>query len=195
MDPLLRRAPIAIGRGRRLLQLRQNAATAATAAAAGGNGGGFVRRFAAAAAAGGKCDVVLVGCGVPGRGMGWYHAKQLLDGDIPSGNLTDVVEPWFLGKGANSEAGAEFGKFKEANAGSVNFHASIASVSAPEGSKPKLALISGRTADNPRLLKEVIDAGCTHIFLEKPGAPSVPELEEMAKYAKSKGAGVFMGCE
>ena len=31
----------------------------------------------------GTCDVVLVGCGVPKRGMGWYHAKQMLDGDTP----------------------------------------------------------------------------------------------------------------
>ena len=30
-----------------------------------------------------KCDVILVGCGVPKRGMGWYHAKQMLDGDVP----------------------------------------------------------------------------------------------------------------
>ena len=31
------------------------------------------------------------------------------------------------------------------------------------------------------------------VFLEKPGAPTVGELEEMAAYAKSKGVGVFMG--
>ena len=58
---------------------------------------------------------------------------------------------------------------------------------------PCIALISGRTADNPRLLKEVIAAGCTHVYLEKPGAPSVPELEEMIKYAKEKGVPVYMG--
>jgi hypothetical protein len=32
---------------------------------------------------------------------------------------------------------------------------------------------SGRTADNPRLFKECIDAKCSTIFLEKPGAPTV----------------------
>ena len=31
------------------------------------------------------------------------------------------------------------------------------------------------------------------VFLEKPGAPTVGELEDMAAYAKSKGVGVFMG--
>merc|ERR1740138_1194403 len=58
---------------------------------------------------------------------------------------------------------------------------------------PTLALISGRTADNPRLLKEVIAAGCTHVYLEKPGAPSVAELEGMKAFAASKGVPVFMG--
>jgi len=34
---------------------------------------------------------------------------------------------------------------------------------------PTLALISGRTADNPRLLKEVIEAGCSHVYLDACG--------------------------
>ena len=39
----------------------------------------------------------------------------------------------------------------------------------------------------------MIDHGVTHIFLEKPGAPSVAELQEMQAYAKSKGVPVYMG--
>ena len=27
----------------------------------------------------GQAEVVLVGCGAPNRGMGWYHAVQMLD--------------------------------------------------------------------------------------------------------------------
>ena len=74
------------------------------------------------------CEVALVGCGVPKRGMGcvatrrstladlaeclplrsWYHGVQMIDGRVPSGRLTDVVEPWFLGAGADSDAGKEF---------------------------------------------------------------------------------------
>lgn len=27
----------------------------------------------------GQAEVVLVGCGAPNRGMGWYHAIQMLD--------------------------------------------------------------------------------------------------------------------
>ena len=55
-----------------------------------------------------KCDVVLVGCGVPKRGMGWYHGKQMLEGDVPSAQMTAVVEPWFLGAGADSPPGEVF---------------------------------------------------------------------------------------
>ena len=39
----------------------------------------------------GQAEVVLVGCGAPNRGMGWYHAIQMLEGryvsfrrDIPA---------------------------------------------------------------------------------------------------------------
>ena len=48
---------------------------------------------------GDQCEVVLVGCGVPLRGMGWYHSTQLLKGKCPSAKLSYVVEPWFLGPG------------------------------------------------------------------------------------------------
>ena len=31
--------------------------------------------------------------------VGWYHAEQMLRGDIPSAALSFIVEPWFLGAG------------------------------------------------------------------------------------------------
>lgn len=52
-----------------------------------------------AAAGDGQCEVVLVGCGAPKRGMGWYHAEQLLKDKCPSAKLCFIVEPWFLGAG------------------------------------------------------------------------------------------------
>jgi predicted dehydrogenase len=140
----------------------------------------------------GTCDVVLVGCGVPKRGMGWYHAKQMIEGDVPSAKLTTVCEPWFLGAGADSPPGKEFNAWADemkSNHG-IKFCASVADM---EINGPTLALISGRTADNPKLLKEVIEAGCTHVYLEKPGAPTVAELEEMKAYAAEKGVPVYMG--
>jgi hypothetical protein len=27
----------------------------------------------------GQAEVILVGCGAPNRGMGWYHAIQMLE--------------------------------------------------------------------------------------------------------------------
>ena len=56
-----------------------------------------------------------------------------------------------------------------------------------------MALISGRTADNPRFLGEAIAAGCTTIYLEKPGAPTVAELETMKSEAAAAGVAVLMG--
>jgi len=141
---------------------------------------------------GDKCQVVLVGCGVPKRGMGWYHGKQMLEGDVPSAELTHVVEPWFLGAGADSPPGQAFKAWADEMADSHGTKF-LSDLSGLEARKPCLALISGRTADNPRLLKEVIEAGCTHVYLEKPGAPSVAELEEMVAYAKKKGVPVYMG--
>lgn len=46
-----------------------------------------------------QAEVVLVGCGCPLRGMGWYHAVQMLGGECPSAKLSYIVEPWFLGAG------------------------------------------------------------------------------------------------
>jgi hypothetical protein len=46
-------------------------------------------------------------------------------------------------------------------------------------------LISGRTADNPGLLSECIEHGCTTIYLEKPGATTVKELEDMKAEAEA----------
>jgi len=45
--------------------------------------------------------------------------------------------------------------------------------------KDTMRLIAGRTNDNPKLLKECVDQGAKVIYLEKPGAPTVAELQEM----------------
>jgi hypothetical protein len=52
-----------------------------------------------AAAGDNQCEVVLVGCGAPKRGMGWYHAVQMIKNKCPSAKLCYIVEPWFLGGG------------------------------------------------------------------------------------------------
>mmetsp|Transcript_12972 Transcript_12972/g.33790 ORF Transcript_12972/g.33790 Transcript_12972/m.33790 type:complete len:406 (-) Transcript_12972:264-1481(-) len=143
---------------------------------------------------GSKVDMVIVGCGVPKRGMGWYHSTQLLKGEIPDGRLSAVVEPYFLGAGKDTPPGQQFAEYKkevEAGGTGVKFFSELGDW-VPE-SKHTCALIAGRTADNPRIFKELIDKGCTHIYLEKPGAPTVAELAEMMAYAEQKGVKVYVG--
>lgn len=137
-------------------------------------------------------DVALIGCGVPGRGMGWYHALQVLEGHVPSAKLTDIVEPWFLGAGATGPGGAEFAEFKARyEPQGVRFHDSIAAMPKPAGKK--MAMICTRTADMPKFFGECVENGISHVFLEKPGAPTVSELEDMAAKGKAAGVETYMG--
>ena len=128
-------------------------------------------------------------------GMGWYHAVQMLGNECPSAKLCHIVEPWFLGPGADGPGGPEFASF-QANTvekDGVLFHKSLADVPSVADGVKRLALISGRTMDNPRLLGEAIAAGCSVIYLEKPGAPSVKELEVMKKEAADANVQICMG--
>jgi len=141
----------------------------------------------------GQAEVILVGCGAPNRGMGWYHGLQMVEKRCPSASLDYVVEPWFMGAGAETPGGPEF---KECQAEwtekyGVKFTTSLSELPPPKA--PRMALISGRTADNPALLSESIAQGCKCIMLEKPGAPTVTELESMQAEAKDAGVEVLMG--
>jgi len=140
-----------------------------------------------------KAEVVLVGCGAPNRGMGWYHGLQLVEDQCPSATLSFVVEPWFMGAGGDGPGGDDFKKCQEEweTKYGVKFCTSLSEL--PPPAAPRLALISGRTADNPRLLTESIANGAKCIYLEKPGAPTVKELEQMRDEAKSAGVDVLMG--
>lgn len=39
-------------------------------------------------------DLVLVGCGLPEKGMGWHHLKQLLE--IKTVNILCIIEPYYM---------------------------------------------------------------------------------------------------
>jgi len=143
----------------------------------------------------GQCEVVLVGCGCPKRGMGWYHAEQMVKEKCPAAKLCYIIEPWFLGAGAEGPGGPEFTEYKnktEKEFGVV-FGTDIEKIPAVPAGKNRLALISGRTSDNPALLTKCIAAGCTTVYLEKPGAPTVKELQEMKEAAKAANVGILMG--
>mmetsp|Transcript_20227 Transcript_20227/g.42300 ORF Transcript_20227/g.42300 Transcript_20227/m.42300 type:complete len:395 (+) Transcript_20227:114-1298(+) len=143
-----------------------------------------------------QAEVILIGCGCPLRGMGWYHAVQMLGNECPSAKLCHIVEPWFLGGGADGPGGPEFAEFqaKTTEEHGVQYHKSLSDVPPkPSSSTKRLALISGRTVDNPRLLTEAIAAGCSVVYLEKPGAPTVAELEAMKKEAADANVAICMG--
>lgn len=141
----------------------------------------------------GQAEVVLVGCGAPNRGMGWYHGIQMVENKCPSASLDFVVEPWFMGPGGEGPGGEEFKECQaqwESEHG-IKFATSLSDL--PPPAAPRLALISGRTADNPRLLSEAIATGSKCIYLEKPGAPTVAELQSMKEEAEKAGVEVLMG--
>lgn len=137
-------------------------------------------------------EMIIVGCGLPGRGMGWFHALQLLEGKCPSAKLGHIVEPWFLGEGATSREGEVFAALRqEWECKGVGFHSSVDTL--PTQDNSRVALLAGRTAENPRLLREVVErGGCTHVILEKPGAPSVALLQEMASFALAANVPIFV---
>ncbi len=135
-------------------------------------------------------DVVLVGCGMPKRGMGWYHLTQLLD--MPNANMTAVIEPFFLNPKLCPSPPTAFTTLVNAleHAG-VKCTDSVAKL--PKFTKDTMCLIAGRTADNPALFKACVAQGAKIVYLEKPGAPSVAELQEMSDWAKLKGVKVYLG--
>lgn len=144
-----------------------------------------------------KVSVVLVGCGAPLKSMGWYHATQILHkGCNIAAQLDYIVEPWFLSEsGKSSPGGAEFAQFQQTleSAEGVKFFSRVVDVPPPEDGTKRLAIISARTLDNPSLFAGCLGIGCHAIFLEKPGAQSVAELEAMRNDAKKLGVYVFMG--
>jgi len=129
-----------------------------------------------------KVNVVLVGCGMPKKSMGWYHLTQLLK--MPRARVTDVVEPFFLG--VCSDVPERFTSFmSDLQSRGIKFHKSLAEVG-DEFPPKTMVLISARTSDNPGHFEAALDRGAKCIYLEKPGAPTVKELVRMKHLASSR---------
>ena len=136
-------------------------------------------------------DVVVVGMGLPKRGMGWYHLTQLLEHpDLKSlVRVIGVVEPFFLNDELCKDVPQVFTDYVKATESDVTkFVKSFDEL--PEFGEKTLCLIAGRTGDNPRFFSECVQKGAKYIYLEKPGAPTVKELEEMKALADEKGVKV-----
>jgi predicted dehydrogenase len=140
-------------------------------------------------------SVIVVGCGCPLRSMGWYHAVQLLDNRVQNAKLTTVVEPWYMNELSKGTPGYDdFHSWKkEQEQNGITFYAQANQVPLPASDEIRLGIISARTADNPELLNQCVEIKCNAIYLEKPGAPTVTELEQMKQKANDAGVKVFMG--
>lgn len=144
-----------------------------------------------------KVSAIVIGAGCPLRSMGWYHCAQILDHRIASAQLTTVVEPWYMSDAAAGTPGyTEFQAWRqELQTAGIGVYATVADVPKAAEHEKRLAIISARTSDNPKLFADCLahlDA-CQCIFLEKPGAPTVAQLEAMQAAAQAKQVETFMG--
>ncbi|GAX09626.1 hypothetical protein FisN_19Lh086 [Fistulifera solaris] len=146
-------------------------------------------------------SVVLVGCGCPKRSMGWYHAMQIIDHRVIGARLQHVVEPWYMSAAAAANEDTQvFQEWRQRmESRGVVFHESVATV--PPCHELRLTLFSARTADNPSLVHAYLQQQASNtqqqqqqfIFLEKPGAPSVVQLQNMQQEAVRVGIPIYMG--
>jgi len=135
-------------------------------------------------------DVWVVGCGEPKKSMGWFHFTQLVaDARV---RVTAVVEPFLLGAGAGTAAAAAFAQLRAAHP-KIAFAATVAELPPRAANTPLLALIAGRTCDAPALFADVLAAGATHVYLEKPGATNADTLDALRADAERRGVGVVVG--
>ena len=96
--------------------------------------------------------------------MGWYHLTQLLE--MENANVIGMVETFFLNSTLCPNPPAAFKEL-------VTQLRAVFSV--------KISKIRRQRyhAPHSKLLKECVDQGAKVIYLEKPGAPTVAELQEM----------------
>jgi len=142
-------------------------------------------------------SVLLVGCGCPLKSMGGYHALQILDNRVPDATLKYIVEPWYFSAEAKNAPGYDefhsWRKEQEESKAGIVFYSKVSDVPSPTEGELRLAVISARTADNPALLEACVDVGSKAIYLEKPGATKVEELEAMRDKANQANVKVYMG--
>eukprot|EP00541_Cyclophora_tenuis_P017300 CAMPEP_0116567632 /NCGR_PEP_ID=MMETSP0397-20121206/15121_1 /TAXON_ID=216820 /ORGANISM="Cyclophora tenuis, Strain ECT3854" /LENGTH=325 /DNA_ID=CAMNT_0004094657 /DNA_START=36 /DNA_END=1013 /DNA_ORIENTATION=+ len=107
-------------------------------------------------------------------------------------NLSAVVEPFFLNPDLCKNVPESFEALvKSLKDKGVTTAKSVEDLE--EFNAPTMCLIAGRTMDNPKFFRQCVAKGAKIIYLEKPGAPSVKELEEMASLAEEKGVKVYIG--
>ena len=137
-------------------------------------------------------DVVVVGCGLPKKGMGWFHLIQLLE--MPDVNVRAVVEPFYF-----SNRPKVFDDLVQslANKGVVCVPSLVelqtGTSRAHKFTRQTLCFIAGRTSSNPNYFRQCIEMGACAIYLEKPGASTSEELSDMRDLAATNQVPVFVG--
>lgn len=146
-----------------------------------------------------QVEIVVIGCGLPEKSMGWYHAWQLIQEFSHQCTLTGIVEPWYLGSGRDAPGSEAFKAFQadchQRVPGKVEWVDSVDKL-APRPLSPgsaAIALVACRTPDMPQLARQALAKGFTHVYLEKPGSPSVADLDLILTDAEALQIPVFMG--
>lgn len=133
-------------------------------------------------------DVVIVGCGP--KSVGWFHLMQFLD--LPWVNVRAIVEPYYLDKTKCPFPPSSFVDLvmmaDDMGIQCVNRVGRL-----EKFRRRTLCVIAGRTRDNPRLFRECVGLGASHVYLEAPGAPSVAQLGDMESLAATRGVEVSLG--
>mmetsp|Transcript_15652 Transcript_15652/g.33896 ORF Transcript_15652/g.33896 Transcript_15652/m.33896 type:complete len:595 (+) Transcript_15652:20-1804(+) len=133
-------------------------------------------------------DVVIVGCGP--QSVGWFHLMQFLD--MPNINVRAVVEPFYLDKTKcpyPPQSFVDLVMLLDEMGTKCVYHVGQLDIF----KQKTLCIIAGRTRDNPRLFRECIGMGASHIYLESPGAPTIEQLKDMQSLAATRSVKVYMG--
>mmetsp|Transcript_5617 Transcript_5617/g.16068 ORF Transcript_5617/g.16068 Transcript_5617/m.16068 type:complete len:365 (-) Transcript_5617:292-1386(-) len=141
-------------------------------------------------------EAVVIGCGTPKFSMGWTHLFQLLQEPALRDLITvaGVVEPFFLSQAGCLAQGAELFTEFAGEHSEIPFVASCGELPPVAQGTLRVAVISVRTADSRRTFEDAVnEAGCRAVYLEKPGAGSTADMEEMMKLAEAKKVTVVVG--
>jgi predicted dehydrogenase len=137
-------------------------------------------------------DVIVIGCGLPKKGLGWFHITQLLT--MERVNILAVVEPFYM---SSELCPSPPDSWKELMASLSDIGVRVVPSMAdlpPLKKRSSLCLISAQTNDNLKYFKEcVLHLGAKFVFLEEPGAPTVGDLSEMQQFAERSEVRVFVG--
>ena len=142
-----------------------------------------------------RLEVILIGCGTPKFSMGWTHLYQMLQ--EPLVNLADVVgvvEPYFMSETGKNAKGSDVFNSYTAEHPEIKFVSSCDQLPAVTPGKARVAIIAVRTGVSCAAFEDaVLKLGCRAIYLEKPGASNVQEMDRMIKIAEENGVTVVVG--